>query len=264
MANKGGTLLTRIENGVGHIAFSNPGKRNAISAGMLADLDAVLSDYEADDTVRVIALAGEGDDAFSSGLDIGGLADKGRLQAIHTHFEGGASSALGHLQLARKPTVALIRGFCFGAGVSISVLCDLRIASADASFSVPAARMGLGYSLFGVQTLAEAVGTPAAREILFTARRYPAAEALALGLINRVYPTETFQREAAQYLADLAAGAPLSIAAAKLSLRAVAPQPDAAQAAAVQAAIQLASTSEDFREGQRAFAEKRAPKFRGK
>ena len=150
------------------------------------------------------------------------------------------------------------------AGVSISVLCDLRIASADASFSVPAARMGLGYSLFGVQTLAEAVGTPAAREILFTARRYPAAEALALGLINRVYPTETFQREAAQYLAELAAGAPLSIAAAKLSLRAVAPQPDAAQAAAVQAAIQLASTSEDFREGQRAFAEKRAPKFRGK
>ena len=259
-----GQLLHRIEGGIGHIVFSNPGKRNAISAGMLAELDAVLGDYEADDTVRVIALAGEGGEAFSSGLDIGGLSDPARLQAIHAHFEGGADSALGHLQRATKPTVALIRGFCFGAGVSVSVLCDLRIASADASFSVPAARMGLGYSLFGVQTLAEAAGTLAAREILFTARRYGAEEALALGLINRVYPSAAFDQEAAQYLAALAAGAPLAIAAAKLAIRAVAPCPDAAQVEAVQAAIRRASSSEDFREGQLAFAQKRAPQFKGR
>lgn len=264
MDSKAGQLLTRIENGIGHIVFSNPARRNAVTADMLEQLGTALTAFEADASVRVIALSGESPVAFSSGLDIMGLADEARRQRVRDHFEGGAGSALKHLQLCTRPTIALIEGFCFGAGVAISVLCDLRIASQNASFSVPAARMGIGYSLFGVQTLVEAVGTLAAREILFSASRYSAQEAREIGLVNRVYPADAFAAEAAKYVANIAGGAPLTIAAAKLTVRAVAPQPDPRGIETVLAAIERASGSEDFLEGQRAFAGKRAPKFSGR
>jgi enoyl-CoA hydratase/carnithine racemase len=264
MANKGGTLLTRISNGVGHIAFSNPARRNAVTADMLEQLAELIPAWEADASVRVLALSGDGPVAFSAGLDIFGLADEAKRQRVRDHFEGGPGSALRRLQLCNKPTIACIEGFCFGAGVSISVLCDLRVASASASFCIPAARMGIGYSLFGVQTLVESVGTLAAREVLFSAHRYSAAEAQGIGLINRVFPADHFQADAASYVATIAGGAPLTIAAAKLAVRAVAPRPDPAGLDLVLAAIERAGNSEDFLEGQRAFAEKRSPRFSGR
>ena len=149
-------------------------------------------------------------------------------------------------------------------GLAIALLCDLRLGSSESSYCLPTARMAIGYSVFGVQSLVEAVGTLNAREILYTARSYGPQEAQAMGILNRVYPAERFAEEAAQYVAGIATGAPLSQVASKLTVRALAPRPDPEQLAAVQAAIVKASGSEDSKEAQRAFVEKRAPQFKGR
>lgn len=264
MDDKAARLVTRIENGVGHIVFSNPARRNALTADMLDEFHQVLHDFEADDAVKVIALAGESPVAFSSGLDITGLADEVKRRRARGHLEGGPDSCLRRLQTCAKPTIAVIQGFCYGGGLAIALLCDLRITSSNASFCLPTARMAIGYSVFGVQSLVEALGTLNAREVLFTARTYTPAEAQAMGMVNRVFPAESFASEAAQYIATVAGGAPLSLAASKLTVRAVAPRPDPEQLARVQAAIERASNSEDAKEAQRAFVEKRPPQFKGR
>ncbi|MEI6720252.1 MAG: enoyl-CoA hydratase-related protein, partial [Betaproteobacteria bacterium] len=179
-------------------------------------------------------------------------------------FDRLIDEALHALQSSPKPVIAMIRGFCMGGGVEISLACDLRYCSEDVQMAIPAARLGLGYGVDGTKRLVETVGHANAREIFFTGRRYNAAEAFSIGLVHRIVPTaelEAFVRKTAEGMAE---NAPLTLAAAKILIEEfVRPsgEPDLAKGLA---AIERCALSEDYQEGRKAFMEKRKPRFRGR
>jgi enoyl-CoA hydratase len=158
----------------------------------------------------------------------------------------------------------MIRGFCLGQGLLTAVRADIRIASDDSQFGIPAARLGLGPRFTGVAALVGLVGPAWAAEILFTARRFPAAEALQMGLVNRVVPAADLRDEVMSLAQGITRNAPLTVAACKAAIREVGLSPDRRDVARVEAMSEACFASEDYREGQRAFAEKRPPAFTGR
>lgn len=186
------------------------------------------------------------------------------LACSGVRYEGAGDAAFGRLRRCSKPTIAVVRGYCLGGGVALASLCDLRIAEAGAVFSISAARMGLGYSFFGTERLVGLIGVTAAKEMLFTALRYDAEEALRLELVSRVFSREGFEEAQTGYLLTLAEAAPLTLRAAKMAIEAATLPAAERDMAPVEAAIAACGGSEDFREGQRAFTEKRSPRFHGR
>jgi enoyl-CoA hydratase/carnithine racemase len=254
------TLRTEVDDGIGWLVYDNPERHNAVSRSMLDALPAALAALVADDAVRVIVLRGAGERAFISGADIGELgATTARPEA------GAVDEGFGAAELSAcpKPVVAMIHGYCFGGGVLTALCADLRIAADDAVFSIPAARLGVAYPMAAVAMLDRLVGPANTAEILMTARRYGAAEAAAMGLVNRVVPKAELETHVRELATQLAANAPLTIRAAKVALREVAKAPADRDAAAWQHALEACFASEDFTEGRRAFAERRPPRFTG-
>ena len=258
-----GRLRTEKEGAIGWMVIDSPERLNAIGADMWRAFPRAMAQFDADPEVRVVILRGEGDKAFAAGADISEF-DKGRSQAEQVHaYDALLDEALHALQGSDKPVVAMIRGYCFGGGVEISLACDLRYCADDAQFAIPAARLGLGYGIDGTKRLVETVGHAYAREIFFTGRRYRAAEALAIGLVHRVYPVADLEAEVRTIAQGLAENAPLTIAASKTLIEEfVRPsgEPDFAKGLA---AIERCATSADYLEGRKAFMEKRKPRFRG-
>lgn len=256
-------IIPRVENGVGWMIFSNPRRRNAVTFNMWKQIPEVIAAFEADPEVKVVALRGEGDVSFISGADI---SEFGHLRSTPDQvaaYDVVGKAAGASIEGCAKPTVAVIRTWCVGGGLGTALGCDLRIAAANSRFAIPAARLGLGYRYAGIKALVDVVGPANAREIFFTARKYPADEALAMGLINRILPDEGFDAAAQAYLAEIAGNAPLTIKAARMAIRAVTRDAEDRDIAAVDAAVQACFDSADYEEGRRAFAEKRAPVFRG-
>src|SRR3954468_19198744 len=183
-------MLAHKDGAIGWITFNNPARHNAVSLDMWQALFTIVSEYARDDEVRVVGVRGAGDKAFVSGADISEFEEKrSSAEAIRSYRETSqrASEALRDIN---KPTIAMIRGYCVGGGVSTALSCDLRVASDDASFAVPAAKLGLGYEFEGVRKLVDVVGPSFAREIFYTARQFSSQEALAMGLVNRVVPAD--------------------------------------------------------------------------
>ncbi|MGI3168526.1 enoyl-CoA hydratase [Pseudooceanicola sp. C21-150M6] len=258
------TIRIEVRDGVGWMIFANPKRRNAVTYTMWRQIPAALDDLAADDDVRVVALRGEGEASFISGADISEFATRRSTPDQVAEYDRVGTEAHAAIVACPKPTVAVIRTWCVGGGVATALGCDLRIASEDTRFAVPAARLGLGYRYSGIKALVDVVGPANAREIFFTARKYPADEALRMGLINRTFAAEGFDAAAQAYLEEIAGNAPLTIAAAKMAIRAVGQDPDQRDIAAITEAVQTCFDSEDYREGRAAFAEKRPPRFRGR
>lgn len=257
-------LITRREGASGWVVFSNVAKHNAVTYGMWQALPEAVASFERDPEVRVIVMTGEGDKAFISGADISEFERaRGSVEASASYNEAVAAGYQSVLECA-KPTIARIRGICFGGGLGLAITCDMRICSDDARFSLPAARLGLGYSYASARRFVELVGPAYAAEILFTARRFDAGEALQMRLVNRVVPAADLERVMAEYVSMFADNAPLSVAAAKRSIAEALKDPESRDLRAVQAMIDACFASEDYREGRTAFMEKRRPKFRGR
>ncbi len=257
-------IRIEVRDGVGWMIFANPKRRNAVTYSMWRQIPLALADLAADASVRVVALRGEGESSFISGADISEFATRRSTPEQVAEYDRVGTEANAAIVNFAKPTVAVIRTWCVGGGVATALGCDLRIAADDTRFAVPAARLGLGYRYVGIKALTDVVGPANAREIFFTARKYSADEALAMGLINRILPVDGFDAAADEYLAQIAGNAPLTMHAAKMAIRAVGQDPDARNLPDIEAAIAACFDSEDYAEGRAAFAEKRAPVFRGR
>ncbi len=247
-----------------HIRFNNPARHNALSVDMWEAVPPLLAQAEADERVRLVVFSGAGEKAFVSGADISQFEDMRAAREAVTRYEQMAENALTGISRFSKPTLSCIRGWCIGGGVNLAIACDLRIASTDSVFSIPAARLGLGYRYSAMKNLVDLVGPGVAKDLFFTARRIDAREAHSVGLVTRICEPDRLDALLAEYTGALAVNAPLTIRAAKaITAEILKPSPEL-DMVLCQGLIRDCFESADYTEGRKAFMEKRKPAFTGK
>lgn len=256
-------LLGRKDGAIGWMIFNHPERRNAISLDMWRGIPIVLEAFEADPEIRVVVFKGAGDKAFISGADISQFGEHRDDRAANAVYSAQSAAATKAMVGLSKPSLAMIQGFCIGGGLAVALTCDLRICSDDSRFGIPAAQLGLGYAFDGIKVLTDLVGPSFAKEILFTARHLDAAEALRMGLVNKVTSREELEPAVWRYAEQIGQNAPLTVRAAKIAVREAMKDPDRRRLDEVAAAVDACFQSADYAEGRKAFMEKRRPAFRG-
>ena len=259
-----GKILQGITDGVGVITFNNPAKRNAMSLDMWEGLGNALVELRDNGNVRVVILVGAGDKAFVSGADISQFEKVRHNAAASEEYSKKSEAQRALLANYPKPIIACIRGFCLGGGMQVAMAADIRIASDNSQFGIPAAKLGIAYGYDGLRHLVSLVGPSWARLIMYTGMKVDSAEALRIGLVDRVIPTEELWGETMTIATTISGNAPLAIKAAKITIAQVLKDPADRDMAAVKQIGLACMDSEDFREGRRAFMEKRKPQFKGK
>ena len=256
-------ILAERSGPVGRLIFNYPERRNAVSYEMWEAAAAILRDFAADDTVRVVVVTGAGGKAFVSGADIAKFeSERSEMEEVR-RYGAMTESVYSALYDFPKPTVAAIRGFCIGGGLGLAVCCDIRLCTEGSRFALPAAKLGLGYGYAPVKRLVSVVGTAYAREIFFTARQFTAAEASGMGLVNRVVPDEDLDTLVEDYAATIGGNAPLTLGTAKFALSQLGREPDDRDIDGVRQRVEACFASDDYREGRGAFLDKRPPRFTG-
>ena len=259
-----GLVGAETKGPIGWLIWDNPSKLNALSPGMAEDAQSVIEAYEADPAIKVVIMRGAGRKAFISGGDIKSF-DKTRANAEAAKAAAEAPAKLRRTMLdMQKPFIAMIYGYCLGGGMGMALNADLRFASADAQFSVPAALRGIAYAPSGLKSLVDLVGPSIAKDIMFSGRRLKTDEALRIGLINRVVDAEELKAVTVAYAETLAANAPLSIRASKFFINQLGLERAQRDEARMDAMQREAEDSEDFKEATLSFVEKRKPVFHGR
>jgi enoyl-CoA hydratase len=259
-----GKMLAAKEDGIGLITFNQPEKRNAMSVEMWQGFGEILDEFAEDSSVRVVILTGAGNKAFVSGADISQF-DKHRNNA-DAQVEYDRLTGIGRkkFQAFSKPTIARIRGFCLGGGLGIAMQTDLRIAAIDSQFGVPAARLSIAYTFDALRNLVDLVGPSHARMILYTGTRIDAEEAQRIGLINKWVADEDLNDMVLDIARTIADNAPLSVAASKFTITQVMKDPADRDTDEIARLAKVCFDSEDYKEGRKAFMEKRQPAFTGR
>jgi enoyl-CoA hydratase len=259
-----GKILKSVTEGVGVVTFNNPDKRNAMSLEMWEGLGQALTELRDDADVRVVILRGAGDKAFMSGADISQFEKTRHNAAASEEYSGRSDAQRALLANYPKPTIACIRGFCLGGGMQVAMLTDIRIASDNSQFGIPAAKLGIAYGFDGLKHLVSLVGPSQARLLLYTGVRIDSAEALRIGLVDRVVADAELWNATSEIARIISENAPLAVKAAKITIAQVLKDKDDRDMAAIKAIGTACMDSEDFREGRQAFMEKRKPKFMGR
>lgn len=258
-----GKVLAKIEGRTGWLIFSNPEKHNAVSLSMWEEAARVLDDFAAAKNIRVVILTGAGGKAFVSGADISRFeSERSGRQAV-AHYNAVTEKVYAAVHDFPKPTIGLIRGYCIGGGLGLAVSCDIRVASETARFALPAAKLGLGYDFPGIKRFIDLLGPSFTKEIFFTARQFDAAEALAMGLANRILPDAEAEDYVRKYAETIADNAPLTVDAVKFTVGEALKPTAARDLGKCIRLVDECFSSRDYNEGRNAFLEKRKPVFTG-
>jgi enoyl-CoA hydratase/carnithine racemase len=259
-----GAMLNEIDikrrDGIAYVVLNRPSVGNAVTLAMWRELAEIFARFAIERDLRAVMLTGEGKD-FSVGADISefdSIRNDRQRSADYEVAVDACSSAIAELG---KPVVAAISGYCLGGGCHLALACDFRFVDRTTTIGIPSAKLSIIYGIRSVQRLLALVGIANAKRILYTGDRYPAEQARSMGLIDEIHDDARIAAE--QFVERLSANAPLSIAGAKFMLNGLSMGAGALDLTAAQRLIDAASDSEDFREGRRAFAEKRPPRFRG-
>lgn len=256
-------LIERTEQ-TGWITFNDPARHNAVSFDMWVGISAALEAFEKDPDIRSVVLTGAGDKSFISGANISQFGALRSSREAVDEYERVSERAQVGLRQFPKPTIARINGYCIGGGAGIALCCDIRIASENATFAIPAARLGLGYRFSALQTLVRVVGAANALEIMLTASKMSAAEAKERGMVNVVVGVNALDATVDGYLTKINANAPLTMRASKHMIDLLASQAADIDIEAMKEMVRKCYASEDYQEGKTAFAEKRPPRFVGR
>jgi enoyl-CoA hydratase len=256
-------IVAQKDGRIGYLIFNNPERHNAVSLDMWVAAANVLEDFAKDGNVGVVVLAGAGGRAFVSGADISKFDDERGTVAAIAQYNAAVEHTYAQVHNFPKPTIAMIRGYCFGGGLGLAISCDLRIATDQARFAMPAARLGLGYDLPGMRRFVEVLGPSFTKELFFTARQFDSDEALAMRLVNRVVPDAEIESYVRDYAGAIATNAPLTIASVKFIVGELMKDPTERDLARCSTLVEQCFASRDYEEGRRAFLEKRKPVFTG-
>lgn len=252
---------------VGVVTFDRPERRNALTPAMLIGLHQTLDRWAEEGEVRAVVITGAGEKAFSAGFDILAIPTDptpgvARQLREHNPLELGLAS-VKHFPY---PTIAMLNGHCFGAALNLALCCDLRVAVDDLAVGMPPARLGVVYPHTGMAQFVAVLGMARARELFFTGRTYRGEEVRRLGLVEHLVPRAELERTAFGLAEEIASHAPLALRGMKrvFDLLEEATSLPAARREEAEALVARALRSEDVKEGQRAFAEKRRPRFSGR
>ncbi len=258
-------ILVQHEAPLATIIFNRPDRRNAISYGMWRELASTLADLDSDQDIRTIVFAGAGDEAFSAGADITDFqkyrsdSQKGAL------YNDAVNGLLLRLDSMATPTISMIDGFAVGGGCELAIATDLRIASEGSRFGIPVARLGITVGHQEMKGLVNLVGKGNAMYILLSGRLLTTEEALRIGLVNQVLPKAELKDYTYRLANEIANLAPLSHKVNKQTMGQVLAKPSLGDLTPEEAILPLTQfDTQDYREGYRAFLEKRRPSFIGK
>lgn len=257
-------ILVNQDGPIATVVFNRPRMRNAISLAMWGEIGRLTEGLSKDDAVRAIVYRGAGTEAFASGADISEFKEHRKDTETALRYNAQTEAARRAIRACPKPTAAMIYGFCMGGAMAVAMACDLRFAAEGSKFGIPAARLGIIYGAEAVGQLVELVGPAYAKDILFSARTLSDAEALHAGFIQRLVPVDQLETFTYEYLRKVAQNAPLSVRGAKVTIDSYVHGMTDADRERLRRLGLEAFESEDYKEGTRAFLEKRSPKFQGR
>jgi enoyl-CoA hydratase len=259
-------LEHRIENHIGWITLNRPEKKNALSPDLLLAIYRVLQDWSDAGTVRAVVITGTGDRAFSAGYDITAIPTQLSPEDMELLKNSNPLSlALNAVKTFPYPTIAMLNGYAYGAGLNLAICCDLRIGADDIAAGMPPARLGVVYPPEGLAQFVEVLGMARTRELFFTAATYRGQELAEMGVVNRLVPRQSLRETVLSMAGAITANAPLSLKGMKCILNHMAKGTPLSESALKEAEILItaAFNSRDLKEGQLAFLEKRSPVFEG-
>jgi len=258
-------IRAHITDATGYVIFNNPERHNAVSLEMWDAVEEVLSAFSNDERIRVVVLTGAGGKAFVSGADISKFEkERGSKEAV-THYNARLKVVYDIIENFPKPTIAMIDGYCIGGGLNLATCTDIRIASAKSRFSMPAAKLALGYPFDAIRRLINAVGAASAKKLMFSAKSIDAETALNLDLVQEVVAEDALSARVEELAQTIAGNAPMTIGAMKfIATQVMHPDPSARDLARCDAMVAACFDSNDYVEGRQAFMEKRKPNFKGR
>jgi enoyl-CoA hydratase/carnithine racemase len=256
-------ILVQQQKNIATVVFNRPEVRNAISLAMWAELGKIAKRLTEDDAVRAILFRGAGSDAFASGADISEFETNRKDAATAIAYNKVVEDACTAIRLCPKPTVAMIFGFCMGGAMAVAMACDLRFAAEGSRYGIPAAKLSIIYGFSEVRQLVALVGPAYAKDILYSGRTINADEAFRIGFVQRLMPASELESYTYDYLGTVTSNAPLSVRGSKSQVQAIFEGITEAQLEEMRRMRDETFDSDDFKEGTRAFLEKRPPRFRG-